>query len=89
MQEGLPLPEKIKNAPELENGLELFIQAFFELSTSRMVGVDYGPIPWVVINEYCNSLEIVEDQRDDVFYHVRALDSTYLEFINRPKSGSK
>lgn len=85
MQEGLPLPKRIENAPELENGLELFIQAFFELNTSRNTGFDYGPIPWIVISDYCDRLEIDDEQREDVFYHIRALDSVYLEFVKSKK----
>jgi hypothetical protein len=42
---GLPLPGKIANAPDLEFGLEIFLAAFHDLESERVVGMDIGPIP--------------------------------------------
>ncbi len=80
MRERLPLPDKIKNAPNLLTGLELFYAAFFELATCRGVGFGEGPIPWTAIHTYCVDYDIVGEQREDMHLHVRTMDNTYLNY---------
>lgn len=88
----MPLPERIANAPELQVGLDLFYVAFLELGTCRSIGMAEGPIPWDAIQTYCGAYDIVGEQREDLFYHVRELDHVYMEWrakqIKSPK-GSK
>ena len=76
----MPIPERIKNAPELRLGLQLFMSAFLELSSSRATGFGLGPIPWDVVYTYCVRTEMDEEQTEDTLYHVQALDSVYLEW---------
>jgi hypothetical protein len=73
------LPKPIQEAPELQLGLELFYGAFFDLASCRTSGMGEGPIPWSAIRDYCVTFEIEGEQREDMFYHVRALDVAYLE----------
>jgi hypothetical protein len=54
--------------------------AYLELTTCRTLGYGEGPIPWTAINTYCKVNRITGDQRDDLFYHVRNLDSEYLKW---------
>jgi hypothetical protein len=82
-RQNLPLPDKIANAPVLEIGLDLYYTAFLELMTCRSVGFSAGPIPWLAINEYCNAHEIYGEQKDDVIFHVHALDSVYLDWSSK------
>jgi hypothetical protein len=90
MRDRLPLPEKIKNAPELELGLELYWGAFFDLHTCRPLGMEEGAIRWMDIHEYCNCLELSGGQRDDMHHHVRYMDDKYLEWkAKKRKEGSK
>jgi hypothetical protein len=84
----MPLPDAIKNAPTLEFGLELFYTAFMDLSSERSSGWTTGPIRYSVILEYCAAHEITGEQRDDMLYHIRAMDATYLEH-SRKKSETK
>lgn len=79
-REGLPLPKRIQNAPQLELGLELYYGAFFDLNSCRPVGMEEGPIRWIDIHDYCDRLEIVGDQRDDMHYHIRSMDNAFLEW---------
>lgn len=80
MRERLPLPARIQNAPSLELGLELYYGAFLDLHTCRPLGLDEGPIRWIDIHDYADRLELSEDQRDDLHYHVRAMDNAYLDW---------
>ncbi len=75
-----PLPKKIADAPQLLQGLEFFYVAFMDLTTSRSIGMGEGPIPWHVVNDYCDRYEIDGEQREDVHYYITAMDSAYLQY---------
>lgn len=87
MQAGNELPVKIQNAPPLQSGLALYYEAFNDLSSCRAIGMAEGPIPWTAINDYCDYLELYEEERYDMFYHVRSLDLAYLKYMDK-KHGS-
>lgn len=80
---GTPIPEKIKNAPELRMGLELYLGAFLDLDQDRPVGFGFPPIPWGTVFDYCERLDIVGEQREDLLYHVKALDRVYRQHHNK------
>jgi hypothetical protein len=46
-----------------------------------------GPIPWGAIEQWCGSLQLNEEEREDMHYLVRQLDNCYLQFraSKRPK----
>lgn len=79
-----PLPDSIANAPELELGMELYYDAFLDLSDDREVGLAPGPIPWSVIRDWGLTYELSPEQMDDLFYYVKAMDKAYLQ--NLPKA---
>jgi hypothetical protein len=76
----MPLPAAIANAPELELGLDLFYLAFMDLTTCRSMGFGEGPVPWSAVRDYCNELELEGDQREDMFAHIRLMDTAYLSY---------
>lgn len=75
----MPIPDKIREAPELRIGLELFLTAFFDLSSSRQVGMGIGGIPWAAVQDYCDRLGIVGEQAEDLHYHVAQLDIVWID----------
>lgn len=79
----MPLPDAIARAPQLQMGLELFYTAFMELSTCRSIGFGEGPIPWTATRDYCDEFALDGDQRLDMFYHIAAMDTVYLQFRAR------
>lgn len=79
----LPLPKKILEAPELRMGLELFMDAFFELNTCRQVGLGMAPIPWTSIKDYAEAYEFDADQTEDLFHHVRLMDHEFIRHHNK------
>lgn len=85
LREGKHIPDEIAFAPEIMIGLEIYYIAFQELSDSRNIGRGLGPIPWKVVKEYCDYLELDEDQREAMHHHVSKMDGAFLEF-NRKKS---
>ena len=86
MRDGLPLPDKIKNAPILRLGLELFYNAFWDLDSCRNSGWGMGPIPWLAMRDYATTFGFTEEQEEDLYYHVRLMDNAYLDFYDK---GSK
>lgn len=86
LRERLPIPEAIKNAPELALGLELYFDGFWELDTCRSRGLDDGIISWFAIRKYCKTLELDEDQTDKMHVVIPLMDQEYLKFRREKKS---
>lgn len=80
MRFGMPLPDRIQNAPELNLGSELFYTGFLELTSCRQIGMGLGPIPLLSILEYCLINGIDGEQREDFIWFIQRLDSKYLEW---------
>jgi hypothetical protein len=79
MRAGQPLPDRIANAPELEEGLQLYLQAFFDLDSERTHGMGLSPIPWSSMADYARTFDFDGEQTEDLFYFVRRLDSEHLK----------
>lgn len=77
---GKPLPAVIANAPELQEGLRFWYNAFLDLSADRPVGMGEGPIPWTSIERYAERWDLDEDESDDLHHHIRSMDKTYLKY---------
>jgi hypothetical protein len=70
-------------------GLELFYEAFQELSTCRpYIGLEGvpGPVPWTAIDCYALANGFDEEGRDYLVKMVRALDDEFLKHM-RSKTG--
>lgn len=89
MRERLPLPHAIQNAPELWLGLELYLGAFIDLDSCRPSGWDARPIPWTAIADYADAYGITGEQRDDLFYFVRAMDSALRKYWDAKNEAAK
>jgi len=76
---GLPIPKKIAEAQELDFGLQFYLNAFYELESERVVGLDLGPIPRHAILNYARELGCDEEEFDDLYFFVRHLDVTFLK----------
>lgn len=84
---GQPLPEKIKNKPELRTGLEIYWRAFWECSTDRDIGMAEGPIPWTAINAWGMRYGFKGECFERLVLLLKAMDSVYIE--ERSKSHKK
>jgi hypothetical protein len=79
-REGLPLPKKIANAPQLGLGLELYYDAFLELNSCRASGWGLMPIPWSAIRDYAETFDLDEEQFEDLYYYVRVMDTEFMKW---------
>lgn len=69
-------------------GLELFLIGFFDLNGSRPMGMELGPISWIVVQEYCMLTGLDEEQTADMHYHVGRLDVVERQYFkSREPSG--
>jgi hypothetical protein len=80
---GQAIPARIANAPELHVGLELFINAFFDLDSERQASFSIGPIPWSRIKEYANAFSFDDEIQEDLFYFIKKMDNAHLERIEK------
>lgn len=85
----MPLPDAIRDAPFLQQGLELYLQAFVELSTTRLIGFSEGCIPWTAIKEWGVFHGLDYMQMHDLFYHIRKLDNVYLKHQKKLSDNAK
>jgi hypothetical protein len=83
IQTGRPIPEKIQNAPKLEQHLTLYLTAFFDLESDHSLGFGIGPIPWSKINQYANAYKFNEEQEHNLQHFIKKLDNVYLKHINK------
>jgi hypothetical protein len=79
MRSGMPVPERILNAPELQAGLQLFLQAFLDLDGERMQPLSL--IPWLSMKQYAQAYDLDEGQTEDLFYFVKKLDVAHIKRI--------
>jgi hypothetical protein len=79
---GNAIPDSIANAPELEPGLLLFLQAFYDLDSERSHVNGLTPIPWTSMSAYAKAYEFDEEQTEDLFYFVKKLDAEHLKKLS-------
>jgi hypothetical protein len=75
-------PKFLRDRPSLLPGLEIYYNAFMDLSTCRNNGMGVGPIPITAIYEYCDRQGFDEDICEALFDHVRAMDSEFIRHHN-------
>jgi len=73
---GMPVPDYIANKPVLDESLALYWRAFADLTTCRRFAD--GPIPWDAIAQYGISIDLSNDQLDDLDYIIRCMDNAFL-----------
>lgn len=83
MRMGRPIPDRIRNAPELFMGLDLYLDAFFDLDSERSHGLGLTPIPWTSIKQYAEAWEFDEEQTHDLFFFIKKMDQAHLDRLER------
>ncbi|MAD98781.1 MAG: hypothetical protein Unbinned200contig1000_19 [Prokaryotic dsDNA virus sp.] len=84
VRSGLPIPDRIQNAPSILPGLELYYIGFLDLTSTRSLGgFGVGPIPWLAIQKYCEVLELDDDQTAAMHHHVAEMDKAYIKHLQK------
>jgi hypothetical protein len=74
-----PIPEKILNAPQLQDELIFYLQAYLDLETERPVGFGLYRIPWHSIIKYAEYYNLSDEQSDKLIYLIRAIDNAMVK----------
>ncbi len=83
----MPVPDKIKNKPEIKTGLDLYWKAFQDLSSDRDIGMGVGPIPWSAIHSWAARNHIWSDDFERLVLVLRGLDNIYMEKQGKKTKG--
>lgn len=65
--------------PELDAGLQLYIDAFYDLSTERPSGMGFSRVPWSKIVKYADVYGFTGQQREALIHHIRSIDNYLIE----------
>lgn len=79
IRSGKPIPERIANAPELIDGLILYLDAFFDLDSERDSSLGASRIPWSKIKEYAVAYDFDFVQTEDLIHFIKRMDNAYLK----------
>lgn len=79
MRTGQPLPDRIANAPQLRTGLQLYLEAFFDLDSQRNHGFGVSNIPFLYIIDYAKAFEFDDEQTSDLVYLIRRMDGEHCK----------
>lgn len=79
MQANRALPDNIQNAPELDLGLQLYLQAFFDLDSERNNGMGLARIPSSAVRAYAREFDFSEDQSDSLSFFVSEMDEAHIK----------
>lgn len=74
-----PLPEKIANFPDLEPGLDYYLEIYLDLCSDKSVGFGEGPIPWTSLNEYAKRDKIEGEDFDRMVQLIRFVDAEIMK----------
>lgn len=88
MRAGDKMPDRIANAPELKTGLNLFLQAFFDLDAERTHALSLTPIPWTAIKAYAEFYAFDLEQTEDLFFLIRRMDDAHLKRLGEKNKGT-
>lgn len=79
LKKGRPLPEKFTKRPPIVEGMEFYLRAYNNLSTTRPPGWSGpSPIPWDCIVQYGTHYGLEPDVLEDFIVILREMDEGYL-----------
>lgn len=83
-----PIPKAIAEAPVLQPGLGLYLEAYLDLATCRG-GMGDGPIPWTAGMQYARWLKMDREQTESFWFIMTKVDEFYLAWSknNQPVVG--
>jgi len=86
MREKVPLPDRIRDAPQLWVGMAYAYDAFAQLNSTRPQTLDGpGDIPWTAVDAFCRSRGLGGDDREDLFYYIRAMDAAFRKYVKEKR----
>lgn len=75
-----PIPDKIAHYPELEEGLDYYLDIYLDLCSDKSVGFGEGPIPWSAMDRYARRYNIEDEEFDRLVYIIKYVDSELMQY---------
>ena len=72
------LPSFVFAESPLAPGLDLYLDAFYALDSSRPIGMALGRIPWLAIREFGREMSMDAEELQRLHYLISRLDAHYL-----------
>lgn len=88
LERNQPLPRWVEDCPDLGPGEELFLQAFFELSTERAIGWATGPIPNSKMVEWGERAGLDSTTMRLFTRVLKTMDDAYLTWANQERKAA-
>ena len=88
MVEGRPIPNRMREAPQLELGLELYYQGFIEVNTERPAGFGVAPIPIKAMRSWARENGLDAEQEESFVYLASEMDRVLMKHLEK-KSGNQ
>lgn len=82
-----PLPDNIQNAPELQVGLQLYLQAFFDLDAERSHAFQLVRIPGSAVRSYAREFNFDDEQFELLEYYISEMDAAHLKRLQAKQNG--
>lgn len=82
-----PIPANIQNAPELTLGLQLYLQAFFDLDSERSHAFSLVRIPGSKVREYAREFDFDEEQSELLAFYIAEMDGAHLARLKKKQDG--
>jgi hypothetical protein len=77
---GRPIPDAIARSPELEPGLEFFLEAYLAIARYRQTPDGPRYLPYETILRYADEHNLEGDLREDFVYFMQELDSAQMRY---------
>lgn len=74
----------MRNAPELQLGLDVFYEAYMDLSSCRS-GMGDGPIPWTVVMDYAQLQHMDEEMARELWFYITQMDEAWLTYQEKKR----
>jgi len=81
MQAGRPLDKRIAEAPTLQLGLQLFLQAFFDLDSERSHAMGVTRIPKSAVRSYARDFGFNAEETEELEYYISVMDNAECKRI--------
>lgn len=82
-----PLPAWVDEEPDLEPLERFFLDAFWDLSTCRALGMVIGPIPTTAMREYADRYQLDWENSRDFVTILREMDAGFLDWHRTKRPG--
>lgn len=80
MASGRPIPDAIAKAPELDPGLDFFLEAYLTLARYRITPEGPRYLPYDMILRYADEHQLEGDLREDFVFFMQELDSAQMRY---------